>query len=72
LAISPVGRRLRHVLALARERRFDRSNGHSAAKPRIYGGFTCILVQNWGGMPKKAIPPPYFIEDLQLQAGDQP
>jgi hypothetical protein len=69
LAISPVDRRLRHVPARARERRFDRSHGHSAAKARIYGGFACIHEQIGGGTPQKAIPPPYFIEDLQLAAG---
>ena len=64
LAISPIDPRLRQVLALRRERCFDGSHGHSAAKPRIYGGFACIHMQNGGGTPSKAIPPPYFIDDL--------
>ena len=72
LTILHADRRLHHVLAWPRERCFDRFQRHSAAKPRIYGGFACIRVQNGGGTPQKAIPPPYFIEDLQLVASDRP
>lgn len=48
---------------------------HSPAfdgKTHVWQAFAHIHVQIGGGTPQIAIPPPYFIEDLQLQAGDQP